>query len=630
MNKVLILLGVLWPSIAMSAAPTAGPLLIQNDLSEIAQQGSAAQLNARVNIGISSANVCAGCGTIATQDYNAVSITGGTISGISSLDVAGNETVGNTTSAAPVAITTNESANGASKRSAIQIGTGWLIGQDQDGTGTKDLFIYGASGQTPAKWNPDGRLSMLWLWDNAATSGAYTQENGVTISAGLGTASIAAGTLVSLKTEVDIGNTAATTETPPSISEAAAQQLLSVAYRNAVQKDWDQWIRDAIAIDNPANIGTGSQAPIWFVGDSIRIHPQNDLRVLSSSNNGSFADSLVMRPLIASLGGNEFSEHGARTGDATQPATAMLSISGFSGHNCSPDTGNASDLWGLMCPTAGGQVGGGITSGSPATFTIVTTGATVSGATVTVGSTANLAPGMPITGTNIPAADTVSVVNSGTQFTLAASVTGGGISNGATLTFYPSGDAAQYAVRIGGGGGSIYLPYNARSQFQTGMVVSDYRLNGILISAPIPGFTSYPLTTAPSDGLNGFGILNPVDTLQVAHDTNIGANDPTGNGVSQLLVSGATNSLQRLSLGYDTTNDAGVIQAALTGTGVKPLYLNPRGGAVYANGAPLPTFGTPASSSAACVQGQIMFDATYIYTCIATSTWHRVSNGATW
>lgn len=41
-------------------------------------------------------------------------------------------------------------------------------------------------------------------------------------------------------------------------------------------------------------------------------------------------------------------------------------------------------------------------------------------------------------------------------------------------------------------------------------------------------------------------------------------------------------------------------------------------------------FGTPASASATCVKGQIEFDATYIYTCIATNSWHRLANGASW
>lgn len=42
------------------------------------------------------------------------------------------------------------------------------------------------------------------------------------------------------------------------------------------------------------------------------------------------------------------------------------------------------------------------------------------------------------------------------------------------------------------------------------------------------------------------------------------------------------------------------------------------------------TPGTPASSSAPCFPGQIQTDATFIYTCVAVNTWHRVSNGSTW
>ncbi|KXV60679.1 hypothetical protein AD948_04450 [Acetobacter senegalensis] len=41
-------------------------------------------------------------------------------------------------------------------------------------------------------------------------------------------------------------------------------------------------------------------------------------------------------------------------------------------------------------------------------------------------------------------------------------------------------------------------------------------------------------------------------------------------------------------------------------------------------------FGTPASSTSDCTQGQIEMDADYIYSCVATNTWHRASNGATW
>jgi hypothetical protein len=36
-------------------------------------------------------------------------------------------------------------------------------------------------------------------------------------------------------------------------------------------------------------------------------------------------------------------------------------------------------------------------------------------------------------------------------------------------------------------------------------------------------------------------------------------------------------------------------------------------------------FATPASSSATCTQGQIEFDAAYIYTCVAANTWRRAA-----
>ena len=48
------------------------------------------------------------------------------------------------------------------------------------------------------------------------------------------------------------------------------------------------------------------------------------------------------------------------------------------------------------------------------------------------------------------------------------------------------------------------------------------------------------------------------------------------------------------------------------------------------NLSPAAAFGTPASSSALCTQGQALFDGSYAYFCTATNTWHRLANGATW
>ncbi|GBR30097.1 hypothetical protein [Acetobacter orleanensis] len=41
-------------------------------------------------------------------------------------------------------------------------------------------------------------------------------------------------------------------------------------------------------------------------------------------------------------------------------------------------------------------------------------------------------------------------------------------------------------------------------------------------------------------------------------------------------------------------------------------------------------FGTPYSSNDTCTQGQMQIDSHYIYTCVATNSWHRTDNGSTW
>ena len=80
------------------------------------------------------------------------------------------------------------------------------------------------------------------------------------------------------------------------------------------------------------------------------------------------------------------------------------------------------------------------------TFT-VGSGSTNATSTITVASTANLAPGMAVTGTNIPASSVVRVILSSTTFTLgnlanSANVSATGTSSGLTFTFNksPSGN----------------------------------------------------------------------------------------------------------------------------------------------------------------------------------------------
>lgn len=53
-------------------------------------------------------------------------------------------------------------------------------------------------------------------------------------------------------------------------------------------------------------------------------------------------------------------------------------------------------------------------------------------------------------------------------------------------------------------------------------------------------------------------------------------------------------------------------------------------GSLTVTGSLVVPFGTPASATAACTKGQLEMDATYLYSCVATNTWLRTSNGATW
>lgn len=76
--------------------------------------------------------------------------------------------------------------------------------------------------------------------------------------------------------------------------------------------------------------------------------------------------------------------------------------------------------------------------------------------------------------------------------------------------------------------------------------------------------------------------------------------------------------------------DAGIRAWKGTFTGsVSVPDLNVSGAATVSGKFVIP-FGTPSSSTAPCTPGQMEMDADYIYSCAASNTWHRASNGATW
>jgi hypothetical protein len=81
-----------------------------------------------------------------------------------------------------------------------------------------------------------------------------------------------------------------------------------------------------------------------------------------------------------------------------------------------------------------------------------------------------------------------------------------------------------------------------------------------------------------SGGNVGIGTTSPSNKTTIDADaTGVSFAD---NGVGQLVIRGSTNTAKRLGLGIDTTNNIGVIQAQLYGTGQYPLALNPAGGNV--------------------------------------------------
>ena len=88
--------------------------------------------------------------------------------------------------------------------------------------------------------------------------------------------------------------------------------------------------------------------------------------------------------------------------------------------------------------------------------------------------------------------------------------------------------------------------------------------------------TATPVITMDGDNGNvGIGLTNPFVRLHVAADGTYVSNWDA----AQLWVTG-TDTAKRLQLGYDTTNNYGIIQAIQGGVSVRNLLLNPQGGNV--------------------------------------------------
>jgi hypothetical protein len=75
----------------------------------------------------------------------------------------------------------------------------------------------------------------------------------------------------------------------------------------------------------------------------------------------------------------------------------------------------------------------------------------------------------------------------------------------------------------------------------------------------------------------GIGTTNPANTLQVVRDA---GGVITNFGLSQIAISGASDSRKTLWLTFDTNNNVGAIQAGIVGVSWNSLLLNPDGGNV--------------------------------------------------
>jgi hypothetical protein len=100
--------------------------------------------------------------------------------------------------------------------------------------------------------------------------------------------------------------------------------------------------------------------------------------------------------------------------------------------------------------------------------------------------------------------------------------------------------------------------------------------NNSLVLGGINGVNNCTATNS-CDSVNvGIGTTTPAAPLHLQRDGNIAANWQN----AQLRISGNTDANMQLNLGYDTTNNRGVIQAGQANVNFKDLLLNPSGGNV--------------------------------------------------
>ncbi|MCG4254247.1 hypothetical protein K6W37_10150 [Acetobacter senegalensis] len=181
------------------------------------------------------------------------------------------------------------------------------------------------------------------------------------------------------------------------------------------------------------------------------------------------------------------------------------------------------------------------------------------------------------------------------------------------------------------GNGNTHLPNGANIR-EDGLG-TNYGLNiGSVVSGHVAGIGLY----TPS-GYNHtlFEIMNgttqtlsvdPSGNFMVANQITSGANITLGVGASLIGIPSSTSGYATLRADSATSWTMGTSAGGYASLSVNNLTSN---GDVSSHTMHIP-YGTPASSTDTCTQGQIEMDADYIYSCVATNSWHRISNGASW
>ena len=111
---------------------------------------------------------------------------------------------------------------------------------------------------------------------------------------------------------------------------------------------------------------------------------------------------------------------------------------------------------------------------------------------------------------------------------------------------------------------------------------------GVICFDTYPAATSDPTATNIQMTIDGGGNVGIGTSslgggqgkLYVANDVTLASGNYAGDVSAQIMAVGSTNPLKRLALMYDTTNNIGLVQAMIAGTGPSPLILNAAGGNV--------------------------------------------------